>query len=58
MEVCTCQIWRGAPRRALMDQDYWGIDDILAESQKLPCVFTIDVPGLGYLEESGEEDVR
>jgi len=41
-----------------MDQDYWGIDDILAESQKLPCVFTIDVPGLGYLEESGEEDVR
>lgn len=41
-----------------MNQDYWGIDDILVESQQIPCVFNIDVPGLGYLEGSEEEDVR
>ena len=33
-----------------MDQSYWEVDDILAESQRLPCTFNIDVPVLGYLE--------
>lgn len=41
-----------------MDQDYWSVEAILAENQRLPCMFAVDVPGLGYLEESGEADVR
>ena len=41
-----------------MDADYWSVEAILAESQRLPCTFGVDVPGLGYLEESGEVDVR
>ena len=47
----TCQHLR-------MDTDYWSVEAILAESQRLPCTFSVDVPGLGYLEESGEIDVR
>lgn len=41
-----------------MDQDYWSVEAILAEDQRLPCVFAVDVPGLGYLEKTGEADVR
>ncbi|KOS14531.1 hypothetical protein Malapachy_0866 [Malassezia pachydermatis] len=45
-----------------MEQDYWDVDDILAESQvggfRLPCVFAIDVPGLGYLEGAGQSDIQ
>lgn len=41
-----------------MDPDYWSVEAILAENQRLPCVFSVDVPGLGYLEESDEPDVR
>ncbi|KAI3627055.1 PSF3 [Malassezia furfur] len=40
-----------------MDTDYWSVEAILAESQRLPCTFSVDVPGLGYLEESGEIDI-
>jgi GINS complex subunit 3 len=29
---------------------YYDIDAILTDSQKLPCTFELDVPGLGYLE--------
>ncbi|GME68937.1 unnamed protein product [[Candida] boidinii] len=29
---------------------YYDLDDILADSQKLPCKFSITVPGLGYLQ--------
>lgn len=29
---------------------YYDIDDILADSEKVPCRFTLGVPGLGYLE--------
>lgn len=31
---------------------YYDIDDILADSEKVPCRFTLTVPGLGYLEGS------
>ncbi|WFC94460.1 DNA replication protein [Malassezia brasiliensis] len=41
-----------------MDADYWSVEAILAESQRLPCTFGVDVPGLGYLEESGEVDMH
>lgn len=50
-DASTCQHLR-------MDADYWSVEAILAESQRLPCTFGVDVPGLGYLEESGEVDVR
>ncbi|PKI85076.1 Psf3p [Malassezia vespertilionis] len=41
-----------------MDLDYWNVEDIITESQRLPCVFNVDVPGLGYLEDSGEADMH
>ncbi|CCX33030.1 Similar to DNA replication complex GINS protein psf3; acc. no. Q4WQ54 [Pyronema omphalodes CBS 100304] len=31
---------------------YYDIDAILTDSQKVPCTFEVDVPGLGYLESS------
>ena len=33
-----------------MTTDYYDLDDILADSEKLTCKFNITVPGLGYLE--------
>ncbi|KAL6451483.1 PSF3 DNA replication complex GINS protein PSF3 [Candida maltosa Xu316] len=33
-----------------MPQDYYNLDDILAENEKIPCKFSVTVPGLGYLE--------
>ncbi|EXJ57655.1 DNA replication complex GINS protein PSF3 [Cladophialophora psammophila CBS 110553] len=29
---------------------YYDVDAILTDSQKLPCTFELDVPGLGYIE--------
>lgn len=36
---------------------YYDVDAILTESQKLPCTFQLDVPGLGYLDGSPGETV-
>ena len=33
-----------------MTSNYFDLDDILADSEKIPCRFNITVPGLGYLE--------
>lgn len=33
-----------------MTKDYYDLDDILADAEKIPCRFNITVPGLGYLE--------
>lgn len=30
--------------------NYYDLDDILADGEKIPCRFNITVPGLGYLE--------
>ncbi|KAH7105721.1 hypothetical protein BKA62DRAFT_690679 [Auriculariales sp. MPI-PUGE-AT-0066] len=40
-----------------MDHDYFDIDAIWAESQKLSCQFKQTVPGLGYLDAGKERDV-
>ena len=32
-------------------QDYWNIDDILAEEELVPCQFKKDARGLGYLDQ-------
>ena len=30
--------------------DYWNIDDILAEEETIPCLFKVKAEGLGYLD--------
>lgn len=32
-----------------MDQSYWSISSILADSSKIPCHFKLSVPGLSHL---------
>jgi len=41
-----------------MTSRFWSIEDILAENQKLPCTFKLDVPNLGHLEGTDERDIR
>ncbi|ORX33936.1 hypothetical protein BD324DRAFT_637744 [Kockovaella imperatae] len=41
-----------------MDDDYYSLQSILADNHKLSCTFTLDVPGLGYLEGSTEPDIH
>ncbi|KAF4258246.1 hypothetical protein LV164_000191 [Aspergillus fumigatus] len=36
---------------------YYDVDSILTDSQKLPCTFELEVPGLGILEGNPGEDV-
>ncbi|KAJ9607357.1 DNA replication protein [Cladophialophora chaetospira] len=37
---------------------YYDVDAILTDSQKLPCTFELDVPGLGYLEGNASGTVK
>lgn len=37
---------------------YYDIDTILADAQKIPCTFKVDVPGLGYIDGNAGGDVR
>lgn len=43
-----------------MQQSYWDLDSILADSTRLPCHLQLDVPGLGHLqgESGGDEQGR
>ncbi|KAG8969407.1 DNA replication protein [Tulasnella sp. 419] len=41
-----------------MDNDYYSIEAIIAENQKLQCTFKLDVPDLGYLEGGNEKDIK
>ncbi|RUP47167.1 hypothetical protein BC936DRAFT_146059 [Jimgerdemannia flammicorona] len=41
-----------------MGDDYYNIDAILADQQKLPCIFKCDVKGLGYLDGNNDVDLR
>ncbi|KAK9378227.1 uncharacterized protein V2V93DRAFT_376535 [Kockiozyma suomiensis] len=38
-----------------MPTRYYNIDDILTDAQKIPAVFQIPVPGMGYLEHGRSE---
>ncbi|KAJ7638615.1 hypothetical protein FB45DRAFT_406944 [Roridomyces roridus] len=40
-----------------MEEDYFSIDAILAENQKIACRFTIDIPDMGHLGGGGERDI-
>lgn len=37
---------------------YYDLDAILTDSQKLPCTFELDVPGLGYLDGNAGQPVE
>lgn len=41
-----------------MNHDYWDPEDVLAETQRVPCTFNVDLPGMGFLEGTDEADVR
>ncbi|EJD01215.1 GINS complex, Psf3 component [Fomitiporia mediterranea MF3/22] len=41
-----------------MDNDYYSIDAILAENQKVQCTFKVDVPDLGYLDGGSDRDIK
>ena len=36
---------------------YYDVDAILADTQKVPCPFYIDAPGLGFLDGNSIRDV-
>ncbi|KAF8076185.1 hypothetical protein FPV67DRAFT_1604787 [Lyophyllum atratum] len=40
-----------------MDQDYFSIDSILAQNQKIQCVFKQDLPNLGHLGGGSDRDI-
>ena len=41
-----------------MDEDYYDIEAILAENQKIQCTFKVTVPDMGHLDGGSERDVR
>ncbi|KAF8559017.1 hypothetical protein OG21DRAFT_1594896 [Imleria badia] len=41
-----------------MEYDYFSIDAILAENQKIQCTFKIDVPGMGHLGGGSDKDIK
>jgi GINS complex subunit 3 len=41
-----------------MDKDYFSIDSILAEGQKIQCSFKLDVSQLGYLGGGDDVDIK
>ncbi|KAJ6629187.1 hypothetical protein B0H10DRAFT_1988385 [Mycena sp. CBHHK59/15] len=40
-----------------MDDDYFSIDAILAENQKVGCRFKVDIPEMGHLGGSADRDI-
>lgn len=42
---------------AAMDDDYYSVDSILAENQKIQCTFKVDIPDMGHLDGGNERDV-
>ncbi|KAI9063404.1 GINS complex Psf3 component [Trametes sanguinea] len=41
-----------------MDDDYYSIESILAENQKIQCTFKIDVPDMGHLDGGKAGDIK
>ncbi|KIK95133.1 hypothetical protein PAXRUDRAFT_827317 [Paxillus rubicundulus Ve08.2h10] len=41
-----------------MDNDYFSIDAILAENQKIQCTFKVDVPDMGHLGGGSDRDIK
>ena len=36
---------------------YYDIDAILTDNQKVPCVFELAIPGMGYLASEAEKNI-
>ncbi|KAK7696620.1 hypothetical protein QCA50_001278 [Cerrena zonata] len=41
-----------------MDEDYYDIEAILAENQKIQCTFKVTVPDMGHLDGGSERDIK
>ncbi|KAG9085341.1 DNA replication protein, partial [Ceratobasidium sp. 392] len=41
-----------------MDKDYYSIDSIIADQQKLACRFSIDVPDMGFIDGGHDKDIK
>ncbi|KAH7930256.1 hypothetical protein BV22DRAFT_1055137 [Leucogyrophana mollusca] len=41
-----------------MDNDYFSIDAILAENQKIQCTFKVDIPDMGHLGGGSDRDIK
>ncbi|KZP24579.1 GINS complex Psf3 component [Athelia psychrophila] len=41
-----------------MDRDYFSIESILAENQKISCDFKVDIPEMGHLGGGNERDIK
>ncbi|TFK55858.1 GINS complex Psf3 component [Heliocybe sulcata] len=41
-----------------MDEDYYSIDSILAENQKIQCTFKVEIPDMGHLDGGSERDIK
>lgn len=42
---------------AHMEDDYYSVESILAENQKIQCTFKTDIPDMGHLDGGNERDV-
>jgi len=41
-----------------MEDDYFSIDSILSENQKIRCTFKVDIPDMGHLDGGHERDIK
>ncbi|TFY59861.1 hypothetical protein EVJ58_g5514 [Rhodofomes roseus] len=41
-----------------MEDDYYSVESILAENQKIQCQFKIDIPDMGHLDGGNERDIK
>ncbi|KAI9467264.1 GINS complex Psf3 component [Lactarius psammicola] len=41
-----------------MEDDYYLIDSILSENQKIQCTFKVDIPDMGHLDGGHERDIK
>jgi len=41
-----------------MEDDYYSIDSILSENQKIQCTFKVDIPDMGHLDRGNERDIK
>ncbi|KZT20752.1 GINS complex Psf3 component [Neolentinus lepideus HHB14362 ss-1] len=41
-----------------MDDNYYSIDSILAENQKIQCTFKVEIPDMGHLDGGSERDIK
>ncbi|KAF9821021.1 hypothetical protein IEO21_00998 [Rhodonia placenta] len=41
-----------------MEDDYFSVESILSENQKIQCTFKIDIPDMGHLDGGNERDIK